>query len=128
MTTFLAKAFRHGWYNEHQYVVYCGPDAEAAFALAEEELQERGGKYAIMVIEYGENGEDPISVDYYPSSRGEPSLQHNWHNEKRIHTHTLLEKFLTKEITEDQLRDNMAKINGLYLQLVEMEHNNNRAN
>ena len=126
--TFLVKAFRYGWHNEHQYDVYCGPDKKTAFGLAEEEIQELNGRYGMMVIEYDESGEHHVNVEYYPSCRGEPSLQHNWFDEKRIDVQNLLDKFLLKTITEGQLRDEVAKLNGLYIQLMETEINKTRAN
>lgn len=117
--TFLVKAYRNGWHNDKQFVVYCGPDVEAAYGLAAEAND--SGKYGLMVVEFGENGEDPIHSDYISSARGEPSLQHNWGTEKYFHCHNLLVKYLRNEISKDQMRDDLAKINGLYMQLEEME-------
>ncbi len=126
--TFLVKAFRNGWHNEHQYVVYCGPDKDCAYGIAEEESNEQAGNYGIMVIEYGDDGEEVLTADYISSTRGEPSLQHNWGQDKYSHTYNLLVKFLRDEISKDRMKDDLAKINGLYMQLEEMEQKFLRAN
>lgn len=117
--TFLVKAYRDGWHNDKQFVVYCGPDAEAAYGLAAEAND--NGNYGLMVVEFSENGEDPIHSDYISSRRGEPQLQHNWGTEKYYHCYNLLVKYLQNQISKDQMRDDLAKINGLYMQLEEME-------
>ena len=126
--TFLVKAYRFGFVNEHNYVVYCGNDKDMAYDLAEEEANERGGKYAMLILEYPEDGIDPISVDYLNSSLGEDRLKHNWMNEKRQYMQSALEDYLNKRITDDQLRDKVAMINGLMEKFIQMEEQNGKSN
>ena len=74
--TYLVTAYRWGWTNAHQYIVYCGPDADRADELAERECAERGGKYGVIVQEW--DGEDGRADAYYPSSYGELAPYHNY--------------------------------------------------
>lgn len=126
--TFLVKAYRYGFVNEHNYVVYCGNDGEMAYNLAEEEANERGGKYAMLILEYPQDGIDPISVDYLGSSLGEDRLKHNWMNEKRAYLQSALEDYLNGRVTDTQLRDKVATINGLMEKFIQMEEQNGKSN
>jgi len=81
MMTYLVTAYRWGWLNNHHYVVYCGPDEDKAWNLAESECDDRGGKYGVAVQKYNEDSEDEWSgeiVAYYPSSWGEKMPSHNY--------------------------------------------------
>ena len=126
--TFLVKAYRYGFVNEHHYVVYCGSDRDIAYGIAEDEANERGGKYGILILEYPEDGIDPISVDYLPSSLGEDRLKHNWIHEKRAYLQSALEDYLNKKITDTKLRDRVAEINGLMERVIEMEKQSGKPN
>jgi hypothetical protein len=126
--TFLVKAYRYGFWNEHHYVVYCGSDRAIAYGIAEDEANERGGKYGILILEYPEDGIDPISIDYLKSSRGEEHLNHNWMHEKRAYLQVALEDYLNKKITDTKLRDRVAEINGLMENVMEMEKKNGKPN
>lgn len=126
--TFLVKAYRFGFANEHNYIVYCGPDRDVAYGIAEEESQERGGKYGMLILEYPEDGIDPISADYLSSSLGEDRLKHNWMNEKRMYMQSALEDYLNGRVTDSQLRDKVATINGLMEKFIQMEEQNGKSN
>ena len=126
--TFLVEAYRYGYSNEHHYCVYCGDDRDMAYNLAEEEANERGGKYAMLIREYAEDGIDPISVDYMQSSLGEDRLKHNWMNEKRMYLQYALDDYLNGRTTDSQLRDKVASINQLIEGFLEMEHARGRSN
>jgi hypothetical protein len=126
--TFLVKAYRFGFVNEHNYIVYCGSDRDIAYDIAEEEAHERGGKYGMLILEYPEDGIDPIAVDYLSSSMGEDRLKHNWMHEKRQYLQSALEDYLTRRITDTQLRDKVASINGIMERVIEMEKKNGKPN
>lgn len=126
--TFLVKAYRYGFVNEHNYIVYCGSDRDVAYGIAEDEADEHGGKYAMLILEYPEDGIDPIAVNYLPSSMGEDRLKHNWMHQKRMYLQSALEDYLNRRITDTQLRDKVANINGLMEKAIEMEKKNGKPN
>ena len=76
--TYLVTAYRWGWTNNHHYIVYCGPNEDRAWDLAEEECNDRGGKYGVAVNRYKEDGEHDTICAYYPSSWGEKLPYHNY--------------------------------------------------
>ena len=79
--TYLVTAFRWGWLNNHSYNLYCGSDFRKAFETAEEEAEDRAGKYGVVVHRFddGENGEqDQELIGYFPSSWGEKLPYHNY--------------------------------------------------
>lgn len=75
--TYLATAYRWGWTNAHSYIVYCGDDYERALELAEEENNDRGGKYGVHVCERNEDS-GAKHLAYFPSSYGEDMPHHNY--------------------------------------------------
>lgn len=73
---YLVTAYRFGYISWHQYYVYCGPDREKAFRLAEHEPDYRGGKYGCAVYEFTETVESDHEIAYkmiryFPSFCGE---------------------------------------------------------
>lgn len=76
--TYLVTAYRWGWTNAHTYVVYCGNDYERALELAEEENNDRAGKYGVDVRQYDEEGDWQMLLAYFKSSYGEDMPQHNY--------------------------------------------------
>lgn len=79
--TYLVTAFRWGWLNNHSYNVYCGQDFAKAFETAEEEADDRGGKYGVVVYRFDdeEDGtQDQQLIGYFPSSWGEKLPRHNY--------------------------------------------------
>jgi len=75
--TYLVTAYRWGWYNAQSYVVYCGNNYERAFVAAENENDDRAGKYGVIVQQW-DGGELKADLDYFPSSYGEKGLSRNW--------------------------------------------------
>lgn len=78
--TYIATAYRWGWYNAHNYLIYVGTDKAKAVALAQSEADGRGGKYGCVVCEYTEDAEGEMQsqhVAYFPSSYGEKAPHHN---------------------------------------------------
>lgn len=76
---YLVTAYRWGWLNGHQYQVYCGPDHTKALALAQNETEDRGGKYGCAVYEWNEDGTDYKRVAYFGASmEHETEPFHNW--------------------------------------------------
>jgi hypothetical protein len=63
-------AYRWGWTNADRYQVAACLDADEAFELAQEECNDRGGKYGVAVYEWA-SSTDERRVAYYPSSYGE---------------------------------------------------------
>lgn len=76
--TYLATAYRWGWTNAHTYVVYCGNDYDRALELAEEENNDRAGKYGVDVRQYDEEGDWQMLLAYFKSSYGEDMPHHNY--------------------------------------------------
>ena len=67
--TFVAIAYRWGNRNNHHYIVYAGPDEQKAVALAQNEPQDRGGKYGCVVYGYKDAGpeQECRQVAYFSS-------------------------------------------------------------
>jgi hypothetical protein len=78
MTNYLVIAYRWGWTNGHQYIIYCGPDETKAIAMADSETGDRGGKYGGAVYKFNEDGTDYERIYYTPSSYGEEKPYHNY--------------------------------------------------
>lgn len=76
--TYLVIAFRWGWTNAHQYVVYAGPDESKALALAQAECDDRAGKYGVAVYKANADGTEFKRVAYFNSVYQEESPHHNW--------------------------------------------------
>jgi len=93
--TWIATAYRWGWSNNHHYIVYAGDDYDRAMELAEEEANDRGGKYGVVVRSYTEDYSRVFG--YFPSSYGEKLPYHNY----RLDYISRLGHML-----EDYLRDN----------------------
>lgn len=79
---YLATAYRWGETNNHWYYVYAGTDRTKAMALAQVERDDRGGKYAVAVWEFTQDGCDYRLAGYFPSSAEqaettEPSYSHH---------------------------------------------------
>lgn len=74
--SWLVTAYRWGWTNNHHYIVYCGDDYDRAMELAEEEANDRGGKYGVVVRSYTEDYSRTFG--YFPSSWGEKLPYHNY--------------------------------------------------
>lgn len=75
--TYLVTAYRWGWSNGHNYIVYCGTSYRDAEDSAEKECDDRGGKYGVQVSEWC--GEEHIADHgYYSSLYGEKHLTRNW--------------------------------------------------
>jgi hypothetical protein len=68
-STYLVTAYRWGQTNNHWYHVYCGPDRTKALALAQNECDDRGGKYGAVVWEFDEDGVDYKRIAYFTSSQ-----------------------------------------------------------
>lgn len=79
---YLATAYRWGQENGHHYFVYSGPDKDKAIALAQVETTDRGGKYAVQVVEFDENGIDYQQIFYSPSSMEFSDAKGPYHNHK----------------------------------------------
>lgn len=76
---YLVTAYRWGWLNGHQYQVYCGTDRTKALALAQNEQQDRGGKYGCAVYEWDADGTEFKRIAYFGGSmEGEDEPFHNW--------------------------------------------------
>lgn len=78
---YIASAYRWGWYNAHNYLIYVGTDKAKAIALAQAECDGRGGKYGCVVCDYTEDDEGEMQsrqVAYFPSIYGEKALHHNY--------------------------------------------------
>lgn len=76
---YLVTAYRWGWLNGHQYQVYCGPDRTKAVALAENECNDRGGKYGCAVYEWNADGTDYKRIAYFGAiMEQEDAPFHNW--------------------------------------------------
>jgi hypothetical protein len=67
-TIYLVAAYRWGETNNHWYYVYAGMDRTKAFALAQAEREDRGGKYGVTVWEFTQDGIDYKNVGHFPSS------------------------------------------------------------
>lgn len=79
MILYHVTAYRWGNLNLHQYRVYCGPDRTKAIALAENECNDRGGKYGCAVYEWNEDGTDCKRIAYFSAMmHEEPAPFHNW--------------------------------------------------
>jgi hypothetical protein len=78
MTNYLVVAYRWGWTNNHQYIVYCGPDETKAIALADNEPEYRGGKYGACVYRFNEDGTDYEQIYYANSMYDEEKPHHNY--------------------------------------------------
>lgn len=78
--TYIATAYRWGWYNAHNYLLYVGTDKAKAVSLAQSEAADRGGKYGCVVCEYTEDAGGEMQsqqVAYFPSIYDEKALHHN---------------------------------------------------
>lgn len=76
---YLVTAYRWGWTNGHQYQVYCGPDRTKALALAQNENEDRGGKYGCAVYEWNEDGTECKRIAYFGATMcDENEPFHNW--------------------------------------------------
>lgn len=78
---YIATAYRWGWYNNHNYLIYVGTDKAKATAMADAEAGDRGGKYGCVVCEYTEDAEGAMQskeVAYFPSVYGETRVHHNY--------------------------------------------------
>jgi hypothetical protein len=64
---YFVVAYRWGCTNEHWYFVYAGVDQVKAVTMAENEAQDRGGKYGCAVFEFDESGTDYQMIFYAPS-------------------------------------------------------------
>jgi hypothetical protein len=78
VTNYLVVAYRWGWLNNHQYIIYCGPDETKAIALADSETGDRGGKYGAAVYKFNDDGTDYEKIYYTSSSYGEEKPYHNY--------------------------------------------------
>jgi hypothetical protein len=79
---YLAVAYRWGETNNHWYYVYAGLDMTKALALAENESNHRGGKYAVCVWQFTPDGCDYKIVGYFASSQedeGTNEPEHSWY-------------------------------------------------
>lgn len=83
MSTFVAVAYRYGDLNAHQYFVYAGADKDEALRLAEEEPNDRGGKYGCAVYQFDGKRDDVgwpeyEMVAYFPSRAQEKEPLKNY--------------------------------------------------
>lgn len=106
--TYLATAYRFGWYNNHSYVVYCGNDYDRALELAEAEANDRGGKYGVDVRSYDDEGDWQMLLAYYPSSWGETKPYHNY----RLDYFSRLGHMLDDYVRENPDHELVLKVNG----------------
>jgi hypothetical protein len=77
---YFTVAYRWGYTNEHSYFVYVGTDQVKAVTLAENEAQDRGGKYGCAVYEFDENGIDYQLIFYSPSMSEDQTDREPKHN------------------------------------------------
>jgi len=81
---YLAIAYRWGDTNGHQYVVSIHSEEDVVLAAAEEECQDRGGKYGVAVFQWTGNIESAKQVAYFNSLQEEadaPGPMLNWRKE-----------------------------------------------
>ncbi len=115
--TILVTAYRWGWLNNHQYIVYCGDDEQLAEEMAEQECDDRGGKYGVAVRHYCEDGDYSRLMSYHKSSWGENLPYHNYRLDyisrlghmledyiRENPTHELAEKVETQKVFYDALQ------------------------
>ena len=69
-------AFRFGWTNAHRYDVAVTPSKSEALAIAEDEANDRGGKYGVQVLEWA-SSRSAKPIAYYSSSYGEDAPAEN---------------------------------------------------
>ena len=78
MPTYLAIAYRWGWLNGHQYLIYCGEDRTKAEALSRAEQADRGGKYGCAVYEVSAAGTEQKLIGYFGATmHNEPAPFYN---------------------------------------------------
>lgn len=80
MDNYVVMAYRWGQKNAHSYIVTSGTDLDSMTAAAEEECQDRGGKYGLAVIRTNSDWRKSIDheiVKYFPSLFGEEALYYN---------------------------------------------------
>lgn len=99
--TYLVTAYRWGWTNNHSYIVYCGPNEDRAWDLAEEECNDRGGKYGVAVNRYKEDGEHDTICAYHPSSWGENLPYHNYRLDYFSRLGHMLEDYIRENPTHE---------------------------
>ena len=116
--TYLATAHRWGATNNHSYHVYGGLDRTKAIALAQAEREGRGGKYAVVVWAFDDDGTDYRSVAYFPSSMEEEGAVVPHHNH-RIDYFEHLGHFLDSMVDGHCLLPDPLFTNTLSLQAVE---------
>jgi hypothetical protein len=86
---FATVAYRWGFTNAHWYFVYVGTDQAKAIALADDEVQERGGKYGCAVFEFDESGTDYELIYYAPCMAEDQANESPRHNHRIDYFETL---------------------------------------
>jgi hypothetical protein len=77
LNNYVVMAYRWGQKNAHSYIVTSGTDLDAMISIAEEECQDRGGKYGVAVIRTNPDWRSTANheeVKYFPSLFGEEAL------------------------------------------------------
>lgn len=78
MNTYLVTAYRWGDLNgSDHYFVYCGTDEDKALKLAEEERDDRGGKYGVQVVQFNDDGTEYKQVAYHPGLLDDGDAPHH---------------------------------------------------
>ena len=80
MDNYVVMAYRWGQKNAHSYIVTSGTDLDAMISIAEEECQDRGGKYGVVVIRTNPDWRSTTNheeVKYFPSLFGEEASYYN---------------------------------------------------
>lgn len=95
--TWIATAYRWGWTNNHQYIVYAGEDYDRALELAEEENSDRGGKYGVALHSYTEDYSRLFA--YFPSSYGEKMPEHNYRLDYLSTLGHMMEEYINGKVT-----------------------------
>ena len=76
MSVYVVVGYKWDCTNEHQYVAFASTEYASADALAQKEVDYRGGKYGFAVFRY--DGEDHEMVSYYPSLAGTNGVRFSW--------------------------------------------------
>ena len=63
---------RHGYRNNHSYVLFAGHKKQAAIGIGEKEEQDRGGKYRPEVVEF-KDGKKKYIVEAKEDARFNPT-------------------------------------------------------
>lgn len=115
--TYVVTAYRWGWTNNHQYIAYAGEDYDRALELAEEEADDRGGKYGVALHAYTEDYARLFA--YFPSSWGEKLPYHNYRLDYISRLGHILEDYI-RDNPEHELVDKINTQKDFYDQLQEL--------